>query len=34
MHRTVMPTAEGDRELITDLAAERSGLGKSEVVRV
>src|SRR6516162_5154500 len=34
MRRTMMPAAEGDRELIADLAAERTGLGKSEVVGV
>src|SRR5262249_9510701 len=34
MHRTVMPAAERDRELIADLAAERTGLGESEVVGV
>jgi hypothetical protein len=34
MHRTMMPATEGDRELIADLAAERTGLGKSEVVGV
>src|SRR6266511_2861007 len=34
MHRTMMPAAEWDRELIADLAAERAGLGKSEVVGV
>src|SRR5215831_10971186 len=34
MHRTVMPAAERNRELIADLAAERTGLGKSEVVGV
>src|SRR5258705_7326815 len=34
MHRTVMPSAERDRELIADLAAERAGLGKSEMVGV
>jgi hypothetical protein len=34
MHRTMMPTTERDCELITDLAAKRTGLGKSEVVRV
>ena len=30
----MMPATERDRELIADLAAERAGLGKSEVVRV
>ena len=30
----MMPAAEWDRELIADLAAERAGLGKSEVVGV
>jgi hypothetical protein len=34
MHRTVMPSAKWDRELIADLAAERTGLGETEVVRV
>ena len=34
MHRAVMSATEGDRELIADLAAERTGLGKSEVVGV
>src|SRR6516162_9504661 len=34
MHRTVMPAAERDREFIADLAAERTGLRKSEVVGV
>jgi hypothetical protein len=34
MHRPMMPAAEWDRELIADLAAERAGLGKSEVVGV
>ena len=34
MHRTMMPATERDRELIADLAAERTGLGKSEVVGV
>src|SRR6266545_5386404 len=34
MHRTMMPAAEWDRELIADLAAERARLGKSEVVGV
>src|SRR6516164_259326 len=34
MHRTMMPAAERDRELIADLAAERTGLGESEVVGV
>src|SRR5258708_5064453 len=32
MHCMMMPAAEWDRELIADLAAERTGLGKSEVV--
>jgi hypothetical protein len=32
MHRPMMPAAEWDRELNADLAAERAGLGKSEVV--
>ena len=34
MHRTMMPAAEWDRELIADLATERAGLGETEVVRV
>jgi len=34
MHRAVMSATEGDRELIADLAAERTGLDKSEVVGV
>jgi len=34
MHRTVMPPTERDRELIADLAAERAGLGESEVVGI
>ena len=34
MHRPMMPSAERDRELIADLAAERARLGKSEVVGV
>src|SRR5260221_12090564 len=34
MHCTMMPTAEGDRELIADLAAERARLRESEVVGV
>jgi len=34
MDSTVVPTAEGDRELIADLAAERTRLGKSEVVGI
>jgi hypothetical protein len=34
MHRTMMPATEWDRELIAHLAAERAGLGKTEVVRV
>ena len=34
MHRTMMPATEGDRELIADLAAERTGLGKSEMVGI
>src|SRR5215470_11562827 len=34
MHRAMMPSTEGDRELIADLAAERTGLGKAEVVGV
>jgi len=34
MDRTMMPATEGDRELIADLAAERAGLGESEVVGV
>src|SRR5215472_2336723 len=31
MHRAVMSATEWDRKLIADLAAERTGLGKSEV---
>ena len=34
VHRAMMPAAEWDRELIADLAAERTGLGETEVVRV
>src|SRR5262245_40787860 len=34
MHRSMMPATEGDRELITDLAAERTGLRKSEVMGI
>jgi hypothetical protein len=34
MHRTMMPATERDRELVADLAAERAGLCKSEVMRV
>jgi len=34
MQRPVMPSTERDRELITDLAAERAWLGKSEVMGV
>jgi hypothetical protein len=34
MHRAMMPATERDRELIADLAAERTGLGESEVVGV
>src|SRR5260370_35505968 len=34
MYRQMMAAAEWDRELITDTAAERSGLGESEVVGV
>src|SRR5260370_33569556 len=34
MHRTMMPAAEWDRELIADLAAERTGLGEPEAVGV
>src|SRR5215471_3828451 len=34
MHRPMMPATERDRELIADLAAERTRLGKSEVVGV
>ena len=34
MRRSVMPAAQWDRELIANLAAERAGLGESEVVRV
>jgi hypothetical protein len=34
MHCTMMPAAEWDRELIADLAAERAGLRKSEVMGI
>jgi hypothetical protein len=34
MHRTMMPATEWDRELIADLAAERTGLGETKVVGV
>jgi hypothetical protein len=34
MHRTMMSATEWHRELIADLAAERTGLGESEVVGV
>src|SRR5262249_13521881 len=34
MHRTMMPATERDCELIADLAAERAGLGESEVVGI
>ena len=34
VHRSMMPAAEWDRELIADLAAERARLSKSEVVGV
>src|SRR5262249_49132941 len=34
VHRSMMPAAEWDRELIADLAAERTWLGKSEVVGI
>src|SRR5215472_5604339 len=34
VHRAMMPAAEWDHELVADLAAERAGLGKSEVVGV
>jgi hypothetical protein len=34
MHCTMMAATERDRELIADLAAERTWLGKSEVVGV
>jgi hypothetical protein len=34
MHLAVMSATEGDRKLIADLAAERTGLRKSEVVGV
>jgi len=30
----MMPAAEWDRELIADLAAKRTGLGETEVVRI
>jgi hypothetical protein len=34
MHRAMMPAAEWDREFIADFAAERTGLGKSEVMGI
>src|SRR5262245_40765166 len=34
MHRTMVPATEWDRKLIADLAAERTRLSESEVVRV
>jgi hypothetical protein len=34
MHRTVMPATEWDRELIADLAAERSGLDETQVMGI
>src|SRR5215831_17354369 len=34
MQRTMMPATERDCELIADLAAERAGLGESEVVGI
>jgi hypothetical protein len=34
MHRTMMPAAEWDRELIAGLPTERTGLGETEMVRV
>jgi hypothetical protein len=34
MHCTMMPSTEWDRELVADLATERTGLGETEVVRV
>src|SRR5262249_41655507 len=34
MHRTMMPATEWDRKLIADLAAECTGLRKSEVVGI
>jgi hypothetical protein len=34
MHRPVMPSTQGDCELIADLATERTRLGESEVVGV
>src|SRR5258707_6762612 len=34
MHRTMMSAAEGDRELIADLAAERARLSESQVVGI
>src|ERR1700724_1032223 len=34
MHRMMMPTTEWDRELIADLAAKRTWLGKTEVMGV
>src|SRR5262249_60375540 len=34
MHRPMMPSTERDRELIADLAAERTGLGETKVVGI
>ena len=34
MYRPVMPATEWDSELVADLAAERAGLGKSEMVGI
>src|SRR5262249_61702555 len=34
MYRTMMPTTEGNGELIADLTPERAGLGETEVVGV
>src|SRR5260221_4040951 len=34
MHRPVMPSTQGDCELIADVATERTRLGESEVVGV
>src|SRR5262249_4009432 len=34
MHRTMMPATERDRELIADLAAERTGLGEPEMMGI
>jgi hypothetical protein len=34
MHRAMMPATEWDRELIADLAAERTGLSESEMMGI